>query len=194
MVNPAILLALDFKNFVNVTIVSNALKVNIFLKVSVSYFSDFVNFLWPTHTEQFSVFFHSGKQMLMVLNVSSQGIKQEWVCIMECAIPSNKSNVPVVVIYIKTSRKSKYTIMTHNKLLKLDKIYISLSWRRKWQPTPVFLPGESRGQGSLMGCCLQGRTELDTTEATQQQQQHISLILTMIFFPSVQSIQSFNTV
>ena len=51
MVNPAILLALDFKNFVNVTIVSNALKVNIFLKVSVSYFSDFINFLWPTHTE-----------------------------------------------------------------------------------------------------------------------------------------------
>lgn len=38
MVNPAILLALDFKNFVNVTIVSNALKVNIFLKVSVSVF------------------------------------------------------------------------------------------------------------------------------------------------------------
>ena len=45
--------------------------------------------------------------------------------------------------------------------------------RRKWQPTPVFLPGESQGRGSLMGCCLWGRTELDTTEATsQQQQQH----------------------
>ena len=35
-----------------------------------------------------------------------------------------------------------------------------------WQPTPVFLPGESQGQGSLMGCCLWGRTESDTTEAT----------------------------
>ena len=33
-----------------------------------------------------------------------------------------------------------------------------LSWRRKWQPTPVFLPGESQGQGSLVGCCLWGRT------------------------------------
>ena len=32
--------------------------------------------------------------------------------------------------------------------------------------TPVFLPGESQGQGSLVGCCLWGRTELDTTEAT----------------------------
>ena len=39
-------------------------------------------------------------------------------------------------------------------------------WRRKWQHTPVFLPGESQGQGSLVGCCLWGRTELNTTEAT----------------------------
>ena len=44
-----------------------------------------------------------------------------------------------------------------------------LYWRRKWQPTPVFLPGESQGRGSLVGCCLWGRTELDTTEATYQQ-------------------------
>ena len=39
-------------------------------------------------------------------------------------------------------------------------------WGRKWQPTPVFLPGESQGQGSLVGCRLWGRTESDTTEAT----------------------------
>ena len=38
--------------------------------------------------------------------------------------------------------------------------------RRKWQPTPVFLPGESWGRGSLVGCRLWGRTESDTTEAT----------------------------
>ena len=38
--------------------------------------------------------------------------------------------------------------------------------RRKRQPTPVFLPGESQGQGSLVGCCLWGRTESDMTEAT----------------------------
>ena len=36
----------------------------------------------------------------------------------------------------------------------------------KWQPTPVFLPGESQGRGSLVGCRLWGRTESDTTEAT----------------------------
>ena len=37
---------------------------------------------------------------------------------------------------------------------------------RKWQPTPVFLPRESQGRGSLVGCCLWDHTELDTTEAT----------------------------
>ena len=48
-----------------------------------------------------------------------------------------------------------------------------MHWRRKWQPTPVFLPGESQGRGSLVGCRLCGRTESDTTDATQQQQQDV---------------------
>ena len=39
-------------------------------------------------------------------------------------------------------------------------------WRRKWQPTPVFLPGESQGQRSLLDCRLGGRTESDMTDAT----------------------------
>ena len=41
-----------------------------------------------------------------------------------------------------------------------------MHWRRKWQPTPVFLPGESQGWRSLVGCRLWGRTESDTTEVT----------------------------
>ena len=45
-------------------------------------------------------------------------------------------------------------------------LFTLMHWRRKWQPTPVFLPGESQGQGSLVGCRLWGRTELDTTEET----------------------------
>ena len=42
-----------------------------------------------------------------------------------------------------------------------------LNWTEAhlWQPTPVFLPGESQGRGSLVGCRLWGRTESDTTEA-----------------------------
>ena len=45
-------------------------------------------------------------------------------------------------------------------------LFTFMHWRRKWQPTPVFLPGESQGRGSLVGCHLWGRTESDTTEST----------------------------
>ena len=45
-------------------------------------------------------------------------------------------------------------------------LFTFMHWRRKWQPTPVFLPGESQGRWGLVGCCLWGRTESDTTEAT----------------------------
>ena len=45
-------------------------------------------------------------------------------------------------------------------------LFTFLHWKRKWQLIPVFLPGESQGRGSLVGCCLWGRTESDTTEAT----------------------------
>ena len=46
-----------------------------------------------------------------------------------------------------------------------------MHWGRKWQPTPVFLPGESQGRGSLVGCRLWGHTESDMTKVMQQQQQ-----------------------
>jgi len=42
----------------------------------------------------------------------------------------------------------------------------NLPWRRKWQPIPVFLPGESLGQRSLVAYSPQGGKELDMTEAT----------------------------
>ena len=45
-------------------------------------------------------------------------------------------------------------------------LFTFMHWRRKWQPTPVFLPGKPQGWGSLVGCHLWGRTESDTTEVT----------------------------
>ena len=45
-------------------------------------------------------------------------------------------------------------------------LFTFMYWRRKWQPTPVFLPGESQGQWGLVGCHLWGHTESDMTEAT----------------------------
>ena len=40
-------------------------------------------------------------------------------------------------------------------------------WRRKWQPTPLFLPGKSHGQRSLVGYNPEGCKDLDMTEATE---------------------------
>ena len=45
-------------------------------------------------------------------------------------------------------------------------LFTFMHWRRKWQPTPMFLPGESQRWGSLVGCSLWGHTELDMTEVT----------------------------
>ena len=47
-----------------------------------------------------------------------------------------------------------------------DFTFTFMHWRKKWQLTPVFLPGESQGRGSPVGCHLWGRTESDMTEAT----------------------------
>ena len=53
----------------------------------------------------------------------------------------------------------------HNWVTSLS-LFTFMHWRRKWQPTPAFLPGESQGWWSLVGCRLWGRTESDTTEVT----------------------------
>ena len=53
----------------------------------------------------------------------------------------------------------------HNWVTSLS-LFTFMHWRRKWQPTRVFLPGESQGRQSLVGCHLWGCTESDTTEAT----------------------------
>ena len=51
----------------------------------------------------------------------------------------------------------------HNSVTSLS-LFTFMHWRRKWQPTPVFFPGESHGQRSLAGCSPWGRKKLDTTE------------------------------
>ena len=58
-------------------------------------------------------------------------------------------------VWKSRTRPSDFTFTSHFHALE-----------KKWQPTPVFLPGESQGQGSLVGCHLWGHTESDTTEMT----------------------------
>ena len=62
--------------------------------------------------------------------------------------------------------KERYTYLNaeFQRIAKRDKK--AFLRRRKWQATPVFLPGESQGRGSLIGCSPWGCTESDTTEAT----------------------------
>ena len=53
----------------------------------------------------------------------------------------------------------------HNRATSLS-LFTFMHWRRKWNPTPGFLPGESQRRGSLVGYCLWGHTESDMTEVT----------------------------
>ena len=50
---------------------------------------------------------------------------------------------------------------------RLDPWVRKIPWRRKWQPTPVFLPGESHGWRSLVGYSPWGHKESDRTEVTE---------------------------
>ena len=69
-----------------------------------------------------------------------------------------------VCVYIKYAHI--HTMECNYWIYVITYIYIHTYWRRKWQPTPVFLPRESQGWRSLVGCHLWGHTESDTTEAT----------------------------
>ena len=76
-----------------------------------------------------------------------------------------------------------------------DFTFTFMRQRRKWQPTPVFLPGESQGQWSLVGCRLWGRTESDTTEVTYSSSSmsielvmlsnHLIICYPLILLPSI---------
>ena len=94
-------------------------------------------------------------------------------CLLFCKIPFPPF-FPLVVYFLK---KSVYLFIFFSLIELLTSCILLtsalqyLKWRRKWQTTPVFLPGESCGWRSLVGCCPWGRTESDMTEATQQQQQ-----------------------
>ena len=62
--------------------------------------------------------------------------------------------------------KNRPANLGDSKRHKFDTGIRKIPWRRAWQPTPVFLPGESHGQRSLAGYGPQGHKELDTTEVT----------------------------
>ena len=62
-----------------------------------------------------------------------------------------------------SGKKSAYQCRRHRRR-RFSPWVRKIPWRRKWQPTPAFLPGESHGQRSLVGYSPQGRRESDTTK------------------------------
>jgi len=78
-----------------------------------------------------------------------------------------------ILLYFKLHLKFYYKILAIFPVLHITSCFLFIlyivvctSWRRKWQPTPVFLHGESQGWGRLVGCRLWGCTESDMTEVT----------------------------
>ena len=78
-----------------------------------------------------------------------------------------KYNIYMYYINIYLYGASQVAQMVKNHLhcrrLKFDPWVVKIPWRREWLPTPVFLPGESHGQRSLMGYSPWSRKELDMT-------------------------------
>ena len=86
---------------------------------------------------------------------------------MEKAIATHSSTLAWKILW--TEDPGRLQSMGSQRVGHLLSDFTFMHWRRKWQPIPVFLPGESQGQQSLVGCCRWGSTESDMTEATQQQ-------------------------
>ena len=81
---------------------------------------------------------------------------------------SSKTALGVGGLFSVSPRPDRSSLCSHSKAAQAARtsdLFTFMHWRRKWQPTPVFLPGESQGRGSLVGCRL-WVTESDTTEAT----------------------------
>ena len=76
-------------------------------------------------------------------------------------------------------------------------LFTFMHWRRKWQPTPVFLSGESQGWGSLVGCCLWGRTDWSDLAAAAVVQLNVTGLIQqrhLEFYPFVKLCKSKGTI
>ena len=70
---------------------------------------------------------------------------------------------------------SRWRIHVQFRRPRFNPLFGKIPWRKKWQPTPVFLPEKSHGQRSLPGYSPWGHKELDTTEWLSIQLTHISI-------------------
>ena len=80
-----------------------------------------------------------------------------------CARPFREARRIILTL---TSKKADIHEVTHPHSELCLLYMLDMRRRRQWQPTPVLLPGKFQGWWSLVGCCLWGRTESDTTEVS----------------------------
>ena len=91
-----------------------------------------------------------------------------YICISEKAIAPHSSTLAWKIPWMEKPGRLWSTgslRVRHNWVTSLS-LFSFMHWKRKWQPAPVFLPGESQGRGSLVDWRLWGLTEFDTTEMT----------------------------
>ena len=103
-----------------------------------------------------------------IREVLIHSLQQKYVCTLEKAMATHSSTLAWKIPWMEGPGGLQFMGslgVRHDQASSLS-LFAFMHWRRKWQPIPVFLPGESQGQGSLVGCRLWGRTESDTTEAT----------------------------
>ena len=75
------------------------------------------------------------------------------------------------------------------KRLRFDPWVRKIPWRREWEPTPVFLPGDSHGQRSLVNCRPWGRKELDTTERLTHTHTHTQTVILTAGWIGIQNVR-----
>ena len=107
-------------------------------------------------------------QLSMHIHTHTQWITSTYITLLEKAMPPHASTLAWKIPW--TEKPGRLQSMGslrvgHDWATSLS-LFTFMHWRRKWQPTPVFLHGESQGWGSLVGCHLWGRTESNTTEVT----------------------------
>ena len=110
------------------------------------------------------VFFHRVQKSVLYISVSLAFLHN----ILEKAMATHSSTLAWKIPWMEEPGRlqSMGSLRVGQDRMTLLSLFTFIHWRRKWQPTPVFLPGESQGRQSLVGCRLWGHTELDTTDPT----------------------------
>ena len=91
----------------------------------------------------------------------------------------------IVYIHVMNSEVAQWSrVRLRGRRCKLRPWVEKIPWRRKWQPTPVFLLGKSHGQRSLTGCSPRGPKDLDMTERLSTQSLAICILKTNSVFTS----------